>query len=151
VTVMAGWGGAGLFNIPKMGPAKPGFGRILTFALGGSETLEPFPYGHEGPPTPVSAIEAPTDVVEEGRILYASTCFACHGLDAIAASLPDLRYMSETTHEQFADIVLKGTLASNGMPSFANILNPDQVNAIQAYLVARTIESAEAAKSSSPE
>jgi quinohemoprotein ethanol dehydrogenase len=41
VSVMAGWGGfAGLFNFPGTGPVKPGFGRILTFTLGGAATPE---------------------------------------------------------------------------------------------------------------
>ena len=41
ITVLAGWGGAaGLMNTPTLGAAKPGWGRILTFALNGTATLK---------------------------------------------------------------------------------------------------------------
>ena len=41
MTRMVGWGGAaGLINIPGSGAIKPGFGRILTFALGAKTKLE---------------------------------------------------------------------------------------------------------------
>ena len=55
--------------------------------------------------------------------------------------MPDLRYASKEIHEDFEDIVLGGTRASAGMPSFKNILNADQVQAIQAYIVSRARES----------
>ena len=51
VTVMAGWGGgSGLFNPPGSGPVKPGYGRILTFALGGQAKLSAPSFGPQGPP-----------------------------------------------------------------------------------------------------
>ena len=53
LTVMVGWGGAaGLVNAPGAGPIKPGFGRVLTFAIGGNAKLELPPFGHHGPPSP---------------------------------------------------------------------------------------------------
>lgn len=51
ITLMVGWGGgAGLINPPGMGPVKPGFGRILTFALDGRTPLRVPPFGHAAPP-----------------------------------------------------------------------------------------------------
>src|SRR6185436_20320235 len=59
VTVMVGWGGSpGLINPPGEGPVKPGFGRILTFALGGKAPLRVQPYGHPMPPSPPLAVTA---------------------------------------------------------------------------------------------
>ena len=53
LTVMVGWGGAaGLINAPGAGPIKPGFGRVLTFTIGGNAKLELPPFGHHGPPSP---------------------------------------------------------------------------------------------------
>src|SRR5260370_11388362 len=52
VTVMAGWGGAGLINSVRRGPAKAGFGRILTFPVGGTPPLELPPSGPPAPPPP---------------------------------------------------------------------------------------------------
>ena len=48
--------------------------------------------------------------------------------------------------EGIEDIVLGGSRASAGMPSFKKILNAEQVRAIQAYIVSRIRESAKPAE-----
>ena len=59
VTLMVGWGGAaGLNNIPGAGVVKPGFGRILTFSLGGQAKLEVPAFGYQGPPSPAIHMNA---------------------------------------------------------------------------------------------
>ena len=59
VSVMAGWGGAGaLFNAPNRGKVKPGYGRILTFALNGTAVLNVAAFGHTEPPTPAITMNA---------------------------------------------------------------------------------------------
>ena len=68
---------------------------------------------------------------------FGDNCFMCHGIMAVGAGVPDLRYASKQTHEQFEDIVLKGARADKGMPSFAKLLNAQQVKAIQAYVLSR--------------
>jgi mono/diheme cytochrome c family protein len=143
LTVMAGWGGApGSFNAPGGGPTKHGYGRILTFALNGTTVLKPPPYGHKDPP-PVPAITstASPKVVHEGNLLFNGNCGACHGINAVAGPNPDLRYSSNEIHDDFENIVLGGSRASAGMPSFKNILNAEQVRAIQAYILSRARES----------
>lgn len=72
-------------------------------------------------------------------------CMRCHGLHAVAAALPDLRYSSKETLQNFEGIVLGGARSSGGMPSFRGILKSEQVSAIQAYVVSRALESAQAA------
>ena len=138
VTVMVGWGGpTGPMNPPSAGPLKPGFGRILTFALGGTATLEvPF-YGHREPPVPAIQVSASPAMIEEGQALFNNVCFGCHGLNAIAGPVPDLRYSTAEVHAQFEDIVLKGARSKLGMPSFAGKLTPDQLRDIQAYILSR--------------
>jgi len=54
--------------------------------------------------------------------------------------LKDLRYMSSETRAQFNDIVLGGTRADKGMASFKDLLTESQVEAINAYLIARANE-----------
>ena len=143
LTVMAGWGGdAGLLNRPKTGISKPGFGRILTFAINGTARLEIPPFGHSGPPKPAIRISASRETVHEGDILYRTYCFYCHGVNAVAGSLPDLRYESAEVHHQFTSIVLGGARESRGMPSFKDVLTTSQVRAIQAYVLFRAEESA---------
>jgi mono/diheme cytochrome c family protein len=53
-----------------------------------------------------------------------------------------LRYASAATHQQFESIVLGGARQQMGMPSFKDALKPDQVKDIEAYILARSAESA---------
>ena len=145
VSVLAGWGGPdGLGNDPSWGHVKPGYGRILTFMIGGNATLTPLAYGHKGPP-PMPSVAASTSpqVIHQGELLFADNCSGCHGDKAVAGPLPDLRYASKATLEGIQDIVLGGKRATLGMPSFKKILTAEQVQAIQAYIVARAREGAQ--------
>jgi quinohemoprotein ethanol dehydrogenase len=144
ITLMVGWGGAaGLVNPLGEEPIKPGFGRVLTFAIGGKAKLEVPPFGHQGLPSPAIHINATQATVHEGAILYGTFCFYCHGVNVVAgASIPDLRYASAQTHQQFEAIVLGGARESRGMPSFKDALKRDQIRAIQAYVLSRAAASA---------
>ncbi len=138
VSVLAGWGGpTALFNPPGWGKMKSGFGRLLTFRLDGRAEFHPPPFGHQGPPPMPSFVEASPEQVHEGELLYGAHCAACHGINAVAGPLPDLRYAGKQTLEGIDSIVLAGSRASMGMPSFAKILDADQVRAIRAYIVSR--------------
>jgi quinohemoprotein ethanol dehydrogenase len=143
VSVMVGWGGPdGAFNAPERGKVKPGYGRILTFALGGTATLSVPAFGHTKPPTPAIVMNASPETIHEGGLLYGDQCAHCHGADAVAGPLPDLRYATKAVHEQFETIVLGGARASLGMPSFKDIFTVNQVRAIQAYILSRAGEAA---------
>ena len=149
VTVLAGWGGAaGLLNFPWAGKVKPGYGRILTFALGATGSFVAKPFGHTEPPRPAITLNASPNVVKEGVGLYNANCMGCHGFNAVAGPIPDLRYASKEVHDQFEQIVVGGQREILGMPSFKKILNADQVRAIQAYVLSRAAESAKAAEAS---
>jgi quinohemoprotein ethanol dehydrogenase len=143
VSVMAGLGGFdGLYNDPKRGKAKPGHGRILTFALGGTATLRVPPFGHTEPPTPAISVNASRETIRQGKLLYEPHCAMCHGKNAVAGPLPDLRYATKEVHDQFEAIVIGGARAPLGMPSFQDLLTAEQVRAIQAYVLSRARESA---------
>lgn len=133
-------------NTPSVGAAKPGWGRILTFALNASATLKAPPYGHKNPPVPAVTTKQNPSTVHQGSLLYNSQCFFCHGLNAVAGPIPDLRYSTKATLDALPDILLRGLRASDGMPSFGKILTPKQVEAIRAYIIARAQESAKAAQ-----
>ena len=133
------------FNAPNRGKVKPGYGRILTFALGGTAALNIQPFGHTGPPTPAMTINASAQTVHEGELLFNGRCAGCHGFNAVAGPLPDLRYASKTVHDQFEEIVLRGARKSYGMPSFNDILTADKVRSIQAYILSRAAESSKPA------
>jgi quinohemoprotein ethanol dehydrogenase len=143
ISVVAGWGGGGPDRVG--GKVKPGYGRMLTFAIGATATLNVPPYGHTEPPTPAIAMHASPKTVHMGQLLFNDQCAGCHGQDAVAGALPDLRYASKGVHDQFQAIVLGGARASLGMPSFQKILDGGQVQAIQAYILYRAGESSQAA------
>jgi quinohemoprotein ethanol dehydrogenase len=143
LSVMAGWGGAaGLSNDPGAGKMKPGYGRILTFAVNGTATLNAPAYGHTEPPTPAITVNASAATIHQGGLLFNGECAPCHGINAVAGPVPDLRYATKGVHDQFEAIVLGGALAPLGMPSFKKILAPAQVRSIQAYILSRAAESA---------
>jgi len=147
VSVMAGWGGpTATFNAPNHGKMKPGYGRILTFALGGKATVPVRAFGHSGPPTPAITMNASPQMIHDGQLLYTANCAQCHGLAVVAGPLPDLRYATRQVHEQFQAIVLGGARSTLGMPSFKDLLTGDQVKNIQAYVLSRAAEGSKPAK-----
>jgi glucose dehydrogenase len=139
ITLMVGWGGAaGLNNIPGSGVPKAGFGRVLTFSLGAHATLDVPPLGHTEPPSPSIHMKTTPAMIHEGEVLFARHCFYCHGVEVVSSSgVPDLRYATAATHQQFDSIVLGGARQQFGMPSFKDALKPDQARAIEAYILSR--------------
>jgi quinohemoprotein ethanol dehydrogenase len=133
-----------MFNAPNRGKVKPGYGRILTFALNGTAALNVPAFGHTEPPTPAITMNASAETIREGGTLFNSHCAGCHGITAVAGPLPDLRYATKAVHEAFQNIVLEGEREPFGMPSFKDILKPDDVRAIQAYILSRARESSKA-------
>jgi quinohemoprotein ethanol dehydrogenase len=142
VSVMAGLGGPeGVPALPDDGPVKFGYGRIVTFALGKSTALEVRPFGHTQPPVPAIEMDATPQMIAAGEQLYGGMCRRCHGVDAVAGPLPDLRYSSAAVHQEFEAIVRGGALAPLGMPAFDDLLTSEEVRSIQAYVLARAAES----------
>ena len=140
VALLAGWGGAwGLANAkdPNSAVVKHGTnqGRLFVFKLGGRQTVEALPQPQptgEKPP----AVTADAATLEKGFLKFHQTCMACHGFFAESAGvLPDLRKSSPDVFASYDDIVLKGALAANGMASFADVLKPDEVEAIRQYVI----------------
>jgi quinohemoprotein ethanol dehydrogenase len=87
-------------------------------------------------------MNASPETVHEGKLLYGRNCSGCYGLDAIAGTVPDLRYATRAVHDQFDAIVIGGARLSLGMPSFKDLLTADQAHAIQAYVLSRAAEGA---------
>lgn len=109
--------------------------RVLTFAIGGKESLpDAAPYRFE----PVSDPEyvAQPEAEQRGFGIYSQTCIMCHGRDADASggAAPDLRSSATILDRQaFAAIVRDGSLKRQGMPAFAD-LSPAMVEDISQYL-----------------
>ena len=138
VALNAGWGGG-------TAHMEQGFGkqlhvasaRLLVFKLGGTATLPPL--SDVPPPAPPPRLTVSEAVVKQGGEIYGRTCAACHGSQA-RGGIKDLRLMTPETHKAFNDIVLKGTRASQGMASFADLISQADVDAVHGYLIARANE-----------
>jgi quinohemoprotein ethanol dehydrogenase len=140
IAVLAGFGGA-------MAPLYPpeiaayryqNYGRLLAFRLGGAATPLPPPRQPlQTPPPPPQLPAATSATLQRGATLFFKYCVLCHGGqgEARLSAYPDLFRMPAPVHDTFERIVLGGLLASNGMASFADVLDSDDVAAIQAFLV----------------
>ena len=140
VAIMAGLGGAaGQEYVPGTAAYEYGNkGRIVAFKLdGGAVPMRPrVDHPDAAFPMPPVARRGTPEQLELGAALYLRNCTKCHAnMDGRSAGIPDLRRMSATTHENFYDVVLNGTLASKGMGGFSNLLSQDEVAAIHSYLI----------------
>jgi quinohemoprotein ethanol dehydrogenase len=139
IAINVGWGGSPVHGLAaEKTPVRFGPGRLLVYKLGATgKSLPPL-----APPTAVPApppLRAGEDIVRKGRDLFGQTCSRCHGENAIGG-LKDLRFMTAETRAQFNAIVLDGTRKDKGMAGFRDLLKQDEVDAINAYLVARANE-----------
>jgi quinohemoprotein ethanol dehydrogenase len=138
IAVNAGWGGGAAQIEQGAGTELPrASARLLVFKLGGTKTLPPL--AATKPVEPPPALRASEAQVTRGAQLFADTCSVCHGRNAIGG-VKDLRHLTRDEHARFNDIVLRGTSKDKGMASFADLLKPDQVDDIHAYLIARANE-----------
>jgi quinohemoprotein ethanol dehydrogenase len=136
VAVMAAWGGGG-WNFPH--PASAAYqrgnaGRIIAFKLDGGPTPMPPllpPFGPIPQPPPLTAS---AETIKKGADLFQAHCSSCH-LNQPGSLAPDLRRMSPEIHEAFKQIVLGGALVNAGMPPWDDVLNPEEADAIHAYLI----------------
>jgi quinohemoprotein ethanol dehydrogenase len=139
IAINVGWGGSPVHGLSvEKTPVRFGPARLLVYKLDAQgKSLPPLP-----PPTEVPApppLRASEDVVRRGRDLFAQTCSRCHGENAIGG-LKDLRFMTRETRAQFNAIVLDGIRKEKGMAGFRDLLSQAEVDALNAYLVARANE-----------
>ncbi len=141
VTVAAGWGGVGAlaFGRASKSAGVEHIGRMLTFKLGAKGALPPLGPKAERP-------EPPKDVASEediaaGGVLFHDFCAVCHGFGAVGGGvIPDLRYSTQATHEDWDNIVLKGSLSDNGMGAFGKFISKQEMEQIHAYVIRRANE-----------
>ncbi len=142
IAVNAGWGG-GLAHVERSNYSELFLGppRLLVFKLGGTAKLPPPPSESMAVPelAPPPPLAGSPQQIALGERLYAANCALCHGA-AARGGIKDLRHMEPATHTAFIDIVIGGKLARSGMASFADLLSPDEAEAIHHYLISRAHE-----------
>jgi PQQ-dependent dehydrogenase (methanol/ethanol family) len=141
VAVAAGWGGAYALNAGELATRSKGAinrSRVLVYKLGGARQLPPVATVQREMPKP-PALTADAATIAEGHTHYMRNCMVCHGDRAVSgSSLPDLRYMSAQTHEQFDAIVLGGMYWQKGMVGFSDKITKSESDAIHQYLIKRS-------------
>jgi len=153
VAVAAGFGGAVLGSYVPGAAAldRQNLGRILTFKLhGGPVPLAPPLLASEQYPLP-APVGKSQQLIQRGHTLFLANCGGCHS-ERGGGGYPNLWNLPPAIHEIFEKIVLDGVLSENGMASFANVLEPQDVKAIHAYLIedARTLRAAEKRPAAAP-
>ncbi|MEO0981559.1 MAG: PQQ-dependent dehydrogenase, methanol/ethanol family [Pseudomonadota bacterium] len=153
VTITTGWGSAyalvaGLAYDEKVPPAV---GKVVTFKLGGTQEIA----AYEGPVierTPKAERFGDAAMVDAGRQQYARNCRVCHGHLAISSGvLPDLRWSAITGNaESWSAVVADGTLASNGMVAFSNVLSAEEIEAVRAYVLSQAHDTAPGGSGGAP-
>jgi mono/diheme cytochrome c family protein len=122
-------------------------GRVITFKLNtGRDT--PRPQDKRGPLPEPPAIEADAEALLAGAKTYNRYCGVCHGSGVVGpySSPPDLRYSDAAVYELYEEILLEGLLAENGMVSFAEVLDKDDVQNLRAYVASQARKGFEAQK-----
>lgn len=146
VAVMAGFGGA-LGGMQPEGTAAHRYGnagRIVAFKLdGGAVPLPTELQAAAAFPEPAVERFGSSEQIDTGNALLKRHCARCHANEA-TGTIPDLRRMSTATHQQFADIVIRGTRADKGMGAFAGVINAKEAEAIRAAMIASAWDAYEA-------
>ncbi|KQW41633.1 MULTISPECIES: PQQ-dependent dehydrogenase, methanol/ethanol family [Pseudomonas] len=139
VAFSVGWGGI----IPRLTGPLTNKGnvraesRVIAFKLGATGELPPPKTAPRLPPTALVLKASPEQLVQ-ARSMFNGLCAGCHGLNAISGGeVPDLRYLTMDKHAAFPAF-LSGARMSGGMPSFADILKPEDMELIRQYLIKRT-------------
>jgi len=112
--------------------------RVLTFALGGTDTVPAYTFP-ERHPAPDPGFKPDPARAQAGAGVYgALTCVICHGWNAVAGGqAPDLRYSPIIMDaETFRNVVKVGALRANGMPDFPAVSDKDLEN-LRFYLRSR--------------
>jgi quinohemoprotein ethanol dehydrogenase len=144
LSILTGSGGGDLFGGEPLPPVAEhasltynNYGRLLVFSLGGKETI-PVPTVRDRS-IPPQVVNASVEDIAAGEIVYNEVCAVCHGLAVRSGgSIPDLRRMSEGSHQIFNQIVLEGLLSANGMAAFDDTISEKDSNQIHAYVRARS-------------
>jgi len=110
--------------------------RLLVFKLGNFGLTPPVADQSLATILPLSRpVDGDANTIQKGETIYGRNCSFCHGASARSNHIvPDLRYMSEQTHNEFTAIVLAGSRTHKGMIGFYETLNLEDVEAVHAYL-----------------
>jgi len=137
ISLAVGWGGS-------MGQVAKAFdrlhpGTLYTWKINGDAK----------PPTKLPATSSPitqlttnaTDLsIGRGFDTFLNMCALCHELGGGGGAVPDLTRSPDAVFDLYNNILMDGALASQGMPSFAHVLNEQDVADLRAYVLFHAAE-----------
>ena len=138
LTITTGWGSAYALaaGYGYDETVESTVGKVVTFKIGGDQELPPVRLVQRDL-TPKAASFGTTEQIQAGLVQYSRNCATCHGFFGQSSGvLPDLRW-SEYTGDQelWYEVLHDGMLQENGMVSFADVLDDDEMENIRAYLL----------------
>jgi quinohemoprotein ethanol dehydrogenase len=159
VTVLTGLGMAYPMNAAVLGgPIMERYGldprtqarRVLTFAIGGTQSLPPRSVAPPPPADPGFKTDAAHFM--PGALAYSAHCLTCHGSLAVGSiQAPDLRRSAiPQDRSAFVQIVRGGILEARGMPKFGE-LTDQELDDIAYYVRAQAAQLREGAAASAPD
>jgi len=133
ITLLVGWGGSFGQYFKYVNRLHPG--TVYTFKLGGSATppekLPPLEKQITSLKTEASPVE-----IGNGFSLYAEYCIGCHQAIGVGGgNIPDLTMSSDAVFDNYEAILLEGMLASQGMPTFGELLTKEEVQNIKDFIL----------------
>jgi quinohemoprotein ethanol dehydrogenase len=136
VAVFAGYGGGFALGEGAGKPVARPNGRMLVFRIDGKAKLPATGPAPALAPLAITSEPFTQAQVDTGRRLYTQHCYRCHGAGAQSAGvLPDLRRSAALADASaWRAILIDGVLEPKGMVSFKRWLNPDQDEAVRAYV-----------------
>lgn len=123
----------------RVGGNPGGPARLFAFKLNGTVTVaashdRAVPFSKPTRPHP------PAGLVKAGYLVWnENSCDVCHGFEAIGGigSVPDLRRSAIVMSPAFSQVVIGGAFTQAGMPVYRGSIQPDQIEALRAYIVAQ--------------
>ncbi|MBE9540426.1 MAG: c-type cytochrome, partial [Proteobacteria bacterium] len=147
-------GGIGQVHIPGSAAYEYGNkGRLIVLRLGGGDVPKREKKEHndsDGFPIPPVLRSGSEEQITAGADIFLRHCAKCHAnIDGRGAGIPDLRRMDALAHNEFSNIVMKGTRVDKGMGNFSDLLSKEQAEAVHKYLIELAWKAYEDAKAPS--
>lgn len=127
---------SGIYALNILGIGS-GEGRIAQYEaeMAAAEAQKPAP-APSATPEQLLAFAADPEHVEDGKEVYAKNCAACHGPDGgglIGPNLADDAWLHGGTIDAIHTVIMEGVLAK-GMPAWGQMLKPEDVEVVTAYV-----------------
>lgn len=138
ITIPVGWGG-GQGQISKE-VAHLHSGTFYTFKIGGTAEA---PAKLDAVVKDITALTPNTAEpvrIGNGFDLYTQFCAPCHVVGTGGGVIPDLARSTDGVFKNYEEIVLKGMLASQGMPNLGEHLTPQDLSDIKNYVLYSAME-----------